>query len=335
MTIKDIAKISGYAVSTVSRVINNHPDVSEKARKKILKVLDECNFIPNSNARQLKITDTKSIAVMVKGTSNMFFRSMTEKIQLLISKKGYTDVVRYIDEDDNEIPIAMQVINDLSPKGLFFLGGNVPNFSLGFASIDIPAVLMTNGAKDLGISNLSSVCTDDIAGAQAAVSYLIRIGHKNIAIIGGNTDFSLTSELRRQGCIRAFEKAGMEFDTSLYKSSRYSFQSAYNRMRELLNEGKKITAVFAMSDVMAIGAIRAIRDEGMYVPDDISVIGYDGLDIGRFYNPKLTTISQNQDRLITRGVEILLDCIEHEGSAQHEVVPFDLSIGESTRSPRI
>lgn len=335
MTIKDIAREAGYGVSTVSRVLNDHPDVSEEARTHILNVMEAYNFIPNSNARRLKSTISNNIVILVKGTSNMFFRSMGEKIQSMVSEKKYTDIVRYIDEDSNEVFKAKQLINDLSPRGILFLGGTLQNFSDGFSSISLPCVLLTNGVESLGFSNLSSVCTNDVFGAEMAVTHLIEKGHRHIGIIGGRADISFTSDLRRQGCLTAFKNAGVSFDPAVqYKASRYSFENAYNRMEEFLIHFPEITAVFAMSDVMAIGAIRAIRDRGLRVPEDISVIGYDGIELAGFYNPKLTTIVQDQDQLTKRGVEILMDSIENRASARHVTVPFYLAAGESVAAPR-
>lgn len=335
MTIKDIAKESGYGVSTVSRVLNNHPDVSDEARRHILKVMKINHFIPNSNARRLKSSISNNIVILVKGNSNMFFRSIGEKIQSLISKQMYNDIIRFIDEDGNEVLRAKQLVNDLNPRGLLFLGGTLRNFSDYFSSISIPCLLLTNGVKDLGFSNLSSVCTDDLSGAETAAGYLIEHGHRHIGIIGGSTDVSFTSALRGQGCLNALERAGISFDKSVqYKSCRYSFEKAYRCMSELLDGFPQITAVFAMSDIMAIGAIRAIRDRGLRVPEDISVIGYDGIELSKFYNPKLTTIVQDQELLTRRGVEILIDSIESRTPARHEVIPFHLAAGESVAAPR-
>lgn len=335
MTIKDIARESGYAISTVSRVLNNHPDVSEKTKKHILKVMESYDFVPNNNARRLKSSASKNIVILVKGTSNMFFRTMGEKIQAMVSEREYTDIVRYIDEDSNEVSYAKHLITDLNPLGLFFLGGTLKNFITDFSSIHLPCVLLTNGAESLGYPNLSSVCTDDISGAEAAVMRLIKFGHRKIGIIGGKSDLSYTSDLRRRGCLNAFAKAGVGFNMKTqYKSSRYSFEDSYKCMQEFLRERPDLTAIFAMSDVMAIGAIRAICDNGLNVPDDISVMGYDGIDIAEYYNPKITTIVQNQERLRTKGVEILLDCIENNMPARHETVPFSLSVGESVARVR-
>ena len=124
MTIKDIARLSGYGIGTVSRVLNNHPDVSEKARKKILSVIEENNFQPNSNARHLKMQSSSSVILIVKGTSNLLFADIVEQMQSLFLKNGENVSTYYIDEDANEVNYAIQLCRDRNPKGIVFLGGN-------------------------------------------------------------------------------------------------------------------------------------------------------------------------------------------------------------------
>lgn len=167
MTIKDIAKESGYAVSTVSRALNDHPDVSAETKARIQAVIDAHGFIPNNNAKHLKQTATKSIAIVVKGTSNMLFAPIVERMQDLIKSAGYTDVVYYLDEDSDEVRHALLLCREQKPLGLLFLGGNLSYFRENFSRIRVPSVLVTNPGGALGFPNLSSVSTDDAAAAAA------------------------------------------------------------------------------------------------------------------------------------------------------------------------
>lgn len=334
MTIKDIARESGYAVATVSRVLNNRPDVSPEARAKVKAVLEAHNFTPNNNARHLKQPSSTNIAIVVKGTYNALFAHIVELMQLRIEALGYAATFYYLDEDANELDQAKQLCRERKPLGLIFLGGGVHRFRTEFSEINIPCILVTNSAGSLSFENLSSVSTDDTAGAACAVSYLIDQGHRNIGVLGGNTELSYTSQLRYLGCIQAFAERGIAFDEQRYQAVRYSYQSAYDGMNQLMDRVPGMTAIFAMSDVMAIGAIRAIRDRGLWVPKDMSVIGFDGIDLARYYDPKLTTIRQQQDRLANRSVELLVQCIENGRRATHEIVPFELIEGESVAPPR-
>lgn len=333
MTIKDIARESGYSVSTVSRVLNNRRDVSPEARTRIMEVVDLHNFQLNNNAKQLKQIQSKTIAVIVKGTSNMLFASIVEEIQKMIEQTKYTVSMFYLDENDNEVEHALKLCRECKPLGILFLGGNPSFFETRFEKVKIPCVLVTNSSEELGFENLSSVSIDDEEAAKCAVDYLISCGHKKIAIIGGDPTVSYTSQLRLQGSQKSFAEHGVAFDETIcYEKARYSYESGYRAMESLLKKTEDITGVFAMSDVMAIGAIRALKDHNMNVPDQVSVIGFDGITIGNYYNPKLATIQQKSKTLADESVRILMDMVESEESAVHKQVPFELVSGESIRN---
>ena len=333
MTIKDLAIKTGYAVGTVSRALNDHPNVSEKARKAILQAAEECGFELNQNAKQLKQQHSNTILVIVKGNNNELFSEMLEFIQPLIARTRYQLAVDYNDEEENEVTRAVQLCREKKPLGLMFLGGNSGNFARDFSKIDIPAVLVTNDASGLHFDNLSSVCTDDAAAAQYAVEKLIALGHRKIAVIGGDRSNSDTSCLRYEGCQRAFQAHGMDFDPERdYQGVRYSCQDGYKAIQALLKAGREFTAVFACADVMAIGAIRALWEAGKRVPEDVSVMGVDGLPLGSFLVPQLSGISQSVREMAHRAVEILLGSIEQGTGAVHETVPFGFNQRESVRS---
>lgn len=334
MTIKDIARESGFAVSTVSRALNNHPDVSEETKRKIQAVVEAHRFVPNQNARQLKQTATNSIAILVKGISNMLFAPILEQMQVLIEKAGYAVQVGYLDEEDDEVIQAQQFIRESKPLGLLFLGGNLQNFIKGFEQISLPSVLVATAADRLGFSFLSSVSTDDTAAASSAVEYLIQKGHRKIGVIGGNRfDTNSISYLRYLGCQQAFERFHLPFEEERqYEKARFSYESGYHAMERLLQNSPEVTAVFAMSDVMAIGACRYLRDQNISIPQDISVMGFDGIELAQYYNPKLATIEQHKSKMAERGVQILIDCIENQSEAVHELAEFRLQEGESVLS---
>ncbi len=330
VTIKDIARESGYSVSTVSRVLNNRRDVSPAAKEKIEEIVAKYNFVPNNNAKSLKQTVSETIVILVKGTSNMLFADIVEEIQRMLEKTRYTSVVAYLDEADNEVQQAIQICWERKPLGLLFLGGNPENFKQQFAEVEVPSVLVTNSGEELGFENLASVSTDDIAAAECAIDYLLENGHQKIGIIGGNSKTSHTSRQRYEGCMKSFEKHKVSFDEEKsYVSARFSFEGAYQAMEELLEKNNQLTAVFAMSDVMAVGAIRALKDHRLHVPEDISVIGFDGVALAEYYNPKLATIKQQYKMLANRSVKILFNLLELGVPAIHEIIPFELAVGES------
>lgn len=332
VTIKDIARESGYSVSTVSRVLNNRNDVSSDARKKIEEVVASFNFVPNNNAKHLKQNNSKAIGVLVKGISNMLFASIVEEIQRMIEKTEYTLVVSYLDEDADEVEQAILLCRERKPLGLLFLGGNPEYFHREFSGVDVPCVLVTNRANEMHFENLSSVATDDIAAARCAVDQLFVAGHRRIGILGGDFDKSYTSHQRFLGCEQSFSEHGAVLDVEhCYEKARFSFGSACRAMKRLIGKFPDVTAVFAMSDVMAIGAIRALRDLGYRVPEDVSVIGFDGTSLAEYYNPKLATIKQQHQTLANRSIEILFGQIELKKEPIHEIVPFEFVNGESIR----
>lgn len=332
MTIKDLAAKTGYAVGTVSRALNHHPNVSDRARQAILQAAAECGFELNVNAKQLKQAHSNNILVIVKGTSNELFGEMLESIQSLVAATRYELVVDYMDEDLNEVIRAVQLCREKKPLGLLFLGGNPQNFAEDFDKIDIPSVVVTNDASNLSFENLSSVSTDDFEAGRCAIHTLANLGHKRIAVIGGHRATSETSRLRFEGCKMAFAERDIDFDdTRDYQGVRFSAKDGYRATKALMAAGSQFTAIFAIADVMAIGAIRALWEEGLRVPEDVSVMGVDGLPLGEFMVPQLATIRQNVKSMALRSVQLLLDAIEEGKKATHETVIFEVQKRESIR----
>lgn len=336
MTIKDIARESGYAVGTVSRALNGHPNVSPAAREKIMEIVRRHEFHPNANARHLKQQASNSVAIVVKGTRNLLFAGMVETIQSLVESRGYSVIVNYQGEDGNEVEAARALRAERKPLGILFLGGNRENFRRGVGEIGCPCVAITVPAGDIGFDNLSSVATDDVAGAKAAVEYLLDAGHRVIGVIGGKSEAVMgdsegnTSQMRFAGCRQAFEERGVTVDWDKQSvMTRYSLRGGYDGATALLERCPELTALFAMSDVMAIGAMRAIRDMGRSVPEDVSVVGYDGIELSRYAFPKLATVHQDSETLARRGAEVLLEQLENQGPCIHEVIPFQVLEGES------
>ena len=330
MTIKDLSAQTGYSVGTVSRVLNNHPNVSEKARQVILEAVEKSGFVLNANAKHLKQQHATNILTIVKGSSNALFRGLVEQIQGLMADTRYPLIVDYMDEDDNEVRRAIRLCQEKKPLGILFLGGNLRNFQEEFQKIGLPCVLVTRDASELSFPNLSSVSSDDRQAARRAVDCLVRLGHRQIAVIGGDSEISDVSRLRLEGCLEAFRSHGIPFQQSRdYQGVRFSYRDGYRATQALLAGDRAYTAIFAMADVMAIGAIRALRDNGLRVPEDISVMGFDGLPIGEYFIPKLATVIQSVEQIAAESVKILLDQIENGGKARYELIPVSVEHRES------
>ena len=334
MTIKDIARLSGVGVTTVSRVLNHHPDVSEETRRRVLAVVAEQGFQPNTNARHLKQQTSASIAIIVKGTMNMLFAELMERCQQLLQDAGQNAAVYYLDEDANEVVYAVQLCRERKPLGILFLGGDLEFFQAEFGHITVPCVLLTNSARELDFPNLSSLTTDDEEAAYRVVRYLADQGHRDIGLLGGNWSCTQISYRRVLGCQRAFDELSLPFDARRCEPCRYSFSDAYDTTKRLLGRCPELTALFCVSDVMALGAIRAIHDLGRRVPRDISVVGYDGIPLSRLSVPRLTTVRQDTQQLARQGVDLLLRNLQRPRPPVHGVVPFELIAGESVSPPR-
>lgn len=330
MTIKDIAKLSGYAVGTVSRVLNNQPNVSEKARKTVLEVAEKYNFVRNTNAQLLK-QQGRYIAILVKGVSNILLNSILEIIQKKIGETIYTSSVFVLDEYDNEAKTALKIYYEKRPAGIIFLGGNPERYESDFNQIKVPCVLVTNQAANVTNKMLSSVGTDDVTASKRVTEYLIECGHKNIGVIGGDINNSEISERRYNGLMQAMKEHGLPFDfETQYQTAKYSFDGGARAAKAIIGKFDEVTAILSMSDVQAIGAIRQLNDMGLRVPNDISVTGFDGLPLTQYICPRLTTVRQFEQQLAECGTLALLRAInkKNEESA-HILIPFELIKGES------
>lgn len=331
MTIKDLAARTGYSVGTVSRVLNHQPHVSAQARETILKAAEESGFQLNENARQLKQQQSNSILVICKGNANELFDILLIAMQSHVADTQYTLIVDYIDESADEVRRALQLCREKKPQGILFLGGNREHFSQAFHRIRVPCVLVTSSAAALSFDNLSSVTSDDALAAAMAIEALLDLGHERIGVIGGHREESDITQLRYAGCLKAFQEKGVSFTEAQYETARFTYQDGYRAAQVLLQRNPEATALFAMSDVMALGAIRALADAGKRVPEDVSVIGFDGLQISGFTLPRLSTVVQPVDLLAKQSVALLLQQIDQGQDARHVVVPVQLQLRESVR----
>lgn len=333
MDIRDIARLSGYSLGTVSRVLNGHPNVSDKARMRVLKVVEEVGYEPNSNARFLKMQGRTAIAVFVKGARNLLFADILERIQALLSEADEQADVVYLDEDENEVLYAIHYQQVRHPKGMLFLGGDPAFFKTSFSRVSVPGVLVTNTAAGLAFKNLSSVSTNDVEAAREVVEYLFSRGHRRIGIVGGNRALSQVSGRRLHGAEEALRAHGIKLDYERdYEPCHFSMEEGYDAMVRLIMRSPDLTAVFALGDAIALGAMRAVFDMGLSIPGDLSLVGFDGVNSSQFSIPRLTTIRQDTRLIATRSVETLLASFAGETKPVREMVPFQLLKRESVRA---
>lgn len=259
----------------------------------------------------------------------MLFANIIEEIQCVVDRSDYSLNITYLDEDDNIGNETIRICRERKPLGVIFLGGSRDDFTEEFSEVSVPCVIVTTCAKGWDVDKLSSLSIDDEKAGETVVDYLIQNGHTKIAEIGANLELSQTAILRHNGYINSLQKNGIVPDERYYERARFSYDSAYRAMERLLEKDIEITAVYAISDVMAIGAIRAILDKGLKVPDDISITGFDGSVLSQYYNPKIVSIRQPHKDMAARSVEMLFNMIDLNKPVTHEIIPFELISGES------
>lgn len=324
-TIKDIAKACNVSITTVSRVLNNNGYVKEDTRDKILSAVSEYNYIPNNSARSLKIKNSKNIALLVKGVSNPFFNFMTGIIEQKLALRGYSLLLQNIEQSASELDIAIKEQQDRNLCGVMLMGGSFSYSQDRFSMLGIPCVILTVSAKDDVPKELySSVCIDDEKEGFRATEYLIKLGHKRIGFIFLSSFNALTPNHKRYlGYLRALETYGIAFDNSLVANdmgymSLSGYKVGFSAMRQLCMRNRDMTAVFAYSDILAIGAAKAALSLGYSIPNNISIIGFDGIEEAEYYNPSLDTMYQPSADMAMSAIEILFDMMQG-GDSQHLV----------------
>lgn len=335
MTIKDIAKLCGVSVSTVSRVLNNRPDVSEAVRRRVLAAVEAEGYIPNNGARTLVSSCSDAIGVVVRGTGNLFFSEILKTVSFEIERRGYTMVLHYIDSDADEVKAGAILEREKKLRGLLFLGGRFDYTPAELALIGVPYVCCsyTNYFGTLREEDYSSVSIDDMLTAYRAAERLIRLGHRRIAVLVPDCNDRSISELRYNGFRAALRDHGIEFDPRLMAETGGCFEMAetHQGMKEIINSGADFSAVFTFSDTCAIAAMKALEENGMRVPEDVSVIAIDGLEISRYLSPTLTTMVQPAEEMGRESVRVLLDMLENSAPTCHILLEAKLREGGSVR----
>lgn len=333
-TIRDIARMSGVSVTTVSRVLNHQPDVSPATREKVERVMAECHFVGNANARHLKQSEPHTVHIILRGLQNSFLNSLAAGIIQHSAGIGFTFVTEYIDESADEFQTALSLCQEKRPAGIIFLGSAVDKRSAAIARLDVPMVFVTADTAGTEVAFASSVTIDDRKMGYEAMQALLELGHTNIAIIGGSRTGTDVFARRYKGAMDAMKEHGLRFDPLHYATTRFALRSGSDAVKKLMAADSGITAVFCMSDLVAMGAIRGLSDMGLSVPEDVSVFGFDGLQGSDYLVPRLSTVVQPIDELASSAVSVLVDMLEHDAPAAHVTVPAVLRLRESAAAPK-
>lgn len=326
LNIKDIARLAGVGVSTVSRVINNHPDVREDTRQRVLQVIEEAGYIPNNSARNLKRNDSNQIGILVKGKHNPFFARIVESIEARMADEGYSLVLHYNNCQTDDVEAAVEVVMEKRLCGMICLGGNYDRLDdARLTGLHTPMVLASTCVDEKADRSLfSSITIDNVKAARQAVDYLCDLGHTRIAVIHSGDADTCNGMLRLEGYRKALTARGLPYDPLLVDDGDYTFEEGEAAMNRLLERCPDLTAVFATSDTKAIGAARAILRSGRRIPEDVSVVGFDGMEYGAFYNPPLTTIMQPFEEMGEKAVELLFRLMRKKTAHEHLVLGTEL-----------
>ncbi|KAB3531092.1 LacI family DNA-binding transcriptional regulator [Alkaliphilus serpentinus] len=336
MNIKDIAAAAGVAVSTVSRVINNHPDVNEATRKKVLEIIEDLNYVPNNSARNLKRIVSNNIGIFVKGIYNPYFAKMIQEIGQGINSIGYSIITHYNPDDANDSAAIIEFIKEKRLRALVCLGGEFEDLTDDLLKeVEVPILFISSiVSSSIDESLYSSFAIDNISAAYEAVNYLCRLGHSKIGIITSGSNDNRIGGLRFRGYLKALEVNEITYHPDYLEYGLYTFEEAYRAMNKLLDKKLELTAIFAISDIMAIGAAKAILDRGLRIPEDISVMGFDDIDYSAYFHPSITTVNQMEGEIIHRSVILLKDLINKEGNHQHVRIPTKIIDRQSCRQIR-
>lgn len=340
ITIKDVAKRCKVGVSTVSRAINNHPDINAETKQMIMDVIQESGYIPNNSARNLKRADAKSIAVLIKGITNPFFSKMIKIIEEETQKKHYSMELRHVEAYEDEVDVALELVKEKRLRGIIFLGGYFSHSEEKLEKLKVPFVFGTAGAtpENKGKTFYSNVAVDDFKESRKMTEYLIGLGHRDIAILTVEPEDLSIGKLRLEGYRAALAACGIAERAELIctiecdgSGDQYSMEHGYRVTKELLERGEKFTAVFATADSLAIGSMRALMDAGLRVPQDISVAGYDGIEMGTYYAPRITTLRQPVEEMAREMIRLLFHILSGQEKHRHIMFDGELLVRESTR----
>jgi len=311
LTLEDIAREVGVSRSTVSRVVNEHPNVRDDVRRRVLDVIQSTGYHPNAAARTLASQRSWMIGLVLPRSVSSFFTDpyfphLTQGIAQACNQHNYTLGLFLVGTQEDEEKIFPRVSRRGFLDGLLVQSGQIGEVLIDrLVGSNLPLVILGRPAH---ATNVSYIDVDNIAAAHSAVVHLIRLGYQRIATITGPPNSTVSLD-RVEGFQQALAERGRNFDEALVAEGDFSEASGYHAMQRLLPA--KPDAVFAASDIMAIGAMRAVREAGLRVPEDVAFVGFDDLPLASPPDPPLTTIRQPVYQFGTSAMEVLTDLIEN------------------------
>lgn len=336
ITIYDIAKEANVSVATVSRVLNNTAPVKASTRETIMKAIEKYQFQPNALARSLLKKETSTIAMILPDITNPFFPEVFLGAENAARQKGYTFFLCNSAGEYSRESEYLTILREKRVDGIIFLGGRInlvncpPELSQEVIELSrhVPIVLV-NG--NLPKSGLHRIYTDEAEGSALATQYLIDLGHKDIGFIGG-MDNTSTTILKIKAVRNKLKEHGLELRKEWLQTDEFTVKSGKDLMNRILDQENRPTAVLCVNDFTAIGAIKAVIEHGLRIPEDISIIGFDDTPLSTAVIPELTTVSQNTNELGELAVETLHQIINGKSPKKNMMLKPQLVVRESTSS---
>lgn len=313
VTIKDISKEAGVSIASVSRVINgNYGNVSAETKNKILRIAQELNYRPNRLARGLVINRTNIIGLIVPDIANPFFAELAKGIEAKAYYHGYKLILCNTDESHEKSDSYIDVMFEYNVDGVLITGSeNSASSSIKRLQSHIPVVAIDN---DLG-PDTHSVYVGNLEGSYIATDFMIQNGHRNIAFIGGEGKPG-SRNMRLDGYLKALREHNIPVLYDLVKMGNYQMETGYLYAKFLLENRKPFTAIVCGNDLIAFGALNAIKDMGLRVPQDISLVGYDDIYLTTITEPRLTTIKQPLADISSYAVDVLVKLMKKDTTAE-------------------
>lgn len=323
VTIRQVAKRAGVSCATISRVINNSDTVKPETRDHVVKIIKEMGYAPNEVARSLSKNETKTIGVVVPDINNPFFGDVIKGVSMLADKHNLNIILCDTNEDTEKEKISLRMLKDHRIRGIIIGPASDNNeFNGEYLSIlenlGIPIVLV---GRDVKYSNFDGVFIDNVQGASDGVSALIQSGHKKIAVISGSTD-SKPGRDRLGGYMKAMTMGGLTVREDYILHGNFKLESGYELTRQLLEIEDRPTAIFTCNNMMTLGCIKALSEQGLKIPEDMALVGFDEIELLEIFNMQITVIARPTFEMGRIAMEMLLerfDKRENQGSATKRI----------------
>jgi len=333
LTIKEVAKKANVSTATVSRVLNNNYPVSEKLRLKVLEAVRELNYQPNDIARSLKTKKTHMIGIVVSDITNPYFMQIAKGVESIVSSKGYNLVFCSTNENSSREIELLRLLNEKRVDAII-LATCQKDGSYIKQLIDqgLPVILVDR--KISGCENVDTIIGDDFSASYNIVNYLISRGHKKISILNGLLNIS-TGEERFKGFKKALEDNGIPIVEKYILKGNFQRDYAYRAVKTMIMERKSDlpTAIFATNNFMAEGAMIAIYEQGLSIPEDISLVSFGNLTVPQLVKPRLTVVSQNPYVIGQESGKLVLERINGKRDNYRKfVMSLKMQEGDSVNS---